>query len=87
MKLLADLRIELFHLGKINRVIGAHRALLEHPVRQPAVANLAVVPGTDARIEQHSVPGAQFGKSSQVSLAAPIELAFNLFVMNPENIG
>ena len=87
MKLLPDLRIEQFYFGKINGIIGAHRALAEHPVRQSAVANLSMGPGTDARIQQHSMLGAQFGKFSQITLAAPIKLTFNLFVMNPEDVG
>jgi len=80
----ADLRIELFHLGKINRVMERHRALLEHPVRQPAVAT-SPWPRTDAR-NRATFPCLAHSSANllKVSLAAPIELAFNLFVMNPE---
>ncbi len=57
------------------------------PVRMSAIANLAMVPRTDA----HDGPQAEFAaeadKGTQVAAAAPIEMASFLLVVDPEDIG
>jgi hypothetical protein len=43
-------------------------------------------PGADARIDIHAMFSAELHKSAQIALTAPVELPFNLFVMDPDHV-
>jgi len=61
--------------------------LLQKPVWKSSVANFTMRPRSDARIDVHAVFLAEFNEMPQVAFAGPIELAFDLFVMDPDNVG
>ena len=86
-ELIADLAVPGADRGEIHGIVLAGRALLEHPIGQAAVAHFGVVPGADARDQIHAVFGAKLGKGAQVALARPVELALDLFVMDPDHVG
>jgi len=46
-----------------------------------------VIPGANARDQIHAVPGAKLGEGAQVALIRPVELALDLLVMDPDDVG
>ena len=49
--------------------------------------NFSVIPGADAHQNDY-MPclAAEFDKAAQIAVAGPVKLAFDLFVVNPENV-
>jgi len=43
-------------------------------------------PWPDSGIKIHMMLGAELRKSTKIAVASPVELAFDLFVMNPYNV-
>ena len=62
-------------------------ALFQHPIGQPAIADFAVAPRADAGIDVQAVLGAELDELAKVSIAGPIELAFDFLVIDPDNVG
>ena len=88
LDLAAYLAVEAAHVLQILGVVAAQRnVLFDEPVRKAAIAHFAVIPGTDAQVDVESAFVAQLDKMAEIALAGPVELAFDLFVMNPENVG
>ena len=86
--LAADLAVEAAHVLQVLRIVAAQdNLLLEQPVGESAIAHLAVIPGTDAQINVESVLIAKLDKMTKIALSCPVELAFDLFMMNPEDVG
>src|SRR5580704_18158584 len=86
LQLFADLAVKALDVRQIGGVVGAHFRFREHPIWKPAIARFAVDPRADAHDHVHPTLSAQLHKMPEVSLPGPIELAFDLFVMNPENV-
>ena len=79
--------VKFLRIAEIFFVVVAQIAIFrEQPVRIPAVADLAVIPGTDA--QQHSEPGllAELDEVAQIPASRPIEAAFDFLVIDPEHV-
>ena len=87
LELLADLLVVGIDVAEIGWVVGALlRGLGEEPVGEASVANLRVRPVTDAGYDIHSMLGAELDEAAQVLLSRPIPLAFDLFVVDPDDV-
>ena len=58
-----------------------------HPVRQAAVADLAVAPGAEANDHAQADRGGGGDEATQIAVAGPVAHALDLLVVDPENIG
>src|SRR6185437_5354100 len=58
-----------------------------NPIRQSAVAHLCVIPGANPRQQVEAVFGAELGEGAQIALPAPVELAADFFMVDPDDIG
>jgi hypothetical protein len=73
---------------KVVGVVGADLwCFREQPVGEAAVADLSVGPGADARDDVHAVLCAELHEPPQVLLAGPVPLVFDLFVVDPDDVG
>ena len=87
------------HLGEYLTVKLRHRvkecrifrprldALVEDPVRNTSVPDLAVAERSDAEYHRHSLFLTDFDESAEVPLSAPVKPAFILLDMVPEYVG
>jgi len=85
--LLADFPVEAGDVVEVDGVIGAVVGDLDEPVGKAAVAYFAVGPRAGAQVDIHPVLRAELDEVAEVAAAGPVELAFNLFMVDPEDIG
>lgn len=82
-----DLGIQLSGQRQIAFVVGPDlNGLCEHPVRNAAVANLAVAEGPDAHDEGKTNLLAQIDEMPQIPVTAPVEDALLFFMVIPEHV-
>ena len=87
MNLISDLGIKLFNMLQVDSIVSAGGTFGNYPIGKPAIPHLCVNPWTDARINVHSMGLTQLNKVPKISLTGPIPLSFNLFMMNPDDVG
>src|SRR5271170_1026174 len=87
IRLLADLFEETLDVIEILRIVLARFTFFDQPIGQAPIANFAVCPRSDTNPHVHAMFGTQLDKFAQAALSPPIELAFNFFMMDPEDIG
>jgi len=87
VELEADLVEEEFDEVEIGGVVGAGVWQLLEPVGEAAVAGFAVIPGAGPQPDVHTVLGAELDEVAKVAAAAPVEVAFDLFVVDPDDVG
>ena len=84
-----DMRVEFLHQREISRIVRAcvDGAVMLKPVREAAVAALAVGPGTDAQqhLQPHHLADQQEPPQIEVPVRAPD--APLLLMVDPEHIG
>ena len=85
--LLANLSIESPNVSQILRVTLPRGSGLHQPIRQAAIANLAVRPRPYPKPHIHPVFSAKREKLAQIAPPGPIEFSFFLLVINPKYVG
>jgi hypothetical protein len=77
------------HGGEVGAVVGAGAwtERCDHPVRQSAVAHLAVAPGAEAHDHAQADFAGGGDEATQLVVAGPVARALDLLVVNPENVG
>src|SRR4030095_12444886 len=86
--LIGDLLIQNLHPLNVRFIVAAQLPSLgDEPVRKSAVAHFAVIPRAEAQNEWEPDIFARCNEISQAPPAGPVPFAFDLLVMNPENIG
>jgi len=87
VELLPDSPIKTGYILEVGWIVDACRSFGDQPVWQATVACLTMCPWPDSDIEIHMMFGAELRESTKIPVASPVELAFDLFVMNPYNVG
>ena len=87
VELLANLREVFLDVGEEDGIVAPGGSFGQEPVGETAIAQFSVTPGADADDEIHAVFGAELDKGAEVAAAGPIELAFDLLLMNPDDVG
>ena len=87
IKLLGDFPVEAADVIEIHRIVAPHLALGEDPVGKPAVAAFPVRPRAAADEREKAPAADELDEPAQVSLAGPIKLPLDLFVVDPKDVG
>ena len=87
VELLANSPIKTGHIFEIRWIVDSCRSFGDEPVWKATVAGLAMCPWPDPGIEIHMMFGTELRESTKIPVASPVELSFDLFVMNPDHVG
>ena len=82
-----DLLIERGGAGEVGGIVGTDLAAGDDPVGQAAVADFAVAPRSAAHDDAQTDVAGRLDEAAQLARAGPVPLAFDLLVVNPENVG
>ena len=87
-QLRGDLFVVEVHVAEVLGVVGALlRGFCEEPVGKAAVADFGVRPWADAGDGVEAVFGAEFDEVAEIFLSGPVPLAFDFFVVDPDEVG